>query len=456
MKMKTIFAATLLCAMASISARAADVTPAEARAIAKDAYVFSYPLALQYRTMYVQAIDANSKEYVGGFGKYRHYGMSGPENKDIVTPNNDTPYSWAWVDMRAEPWVLTLAPTDGRFFTTEWMDQWHFVLDNPGSVLDGSKGGNFLLASPNWKGKLPKGIKRIVRGESEFMGTLTRTGLNGAADLPAMQKTQQGYSLQPLSAFLGQPAPAPAPKLDFPVWVEGVDKTADIFRYVNFLLPFTVANEMDKPILARMAKIGIAPGKPWDLSKLDPALREAIVAGTADGLQQVNEGVPTVRDAGNLFGNRSKMQTHYLDRTLGVVMGQWGNVSEQSVYQTWPADADGVPLDSSKNKYTITFAPGKLPNAKFFWSITMYNLPARLLVENPIKRYSIGSNTPQMKKAADGSLTIYVQKDSPGTDKEGNWLPAPDAPFFAVLRIYGPDKAAQTAQWKAPAVDRVK
>jgi hypothetical protein len=171
---KTFLVGAIICTLAFTSTQAADVTPEEARVIARDAYIFAYPLAMQYHTMYVQAIDSNSKEYVGGFGKYRHYGISTPDNKDIVTPNNDTPYSWAHVDLRAEPWVLSLPQTDGRYFTTQWMDLWHFIVDNPGSVLDGSEGGNFLLAAPGWK---------------------------GMDDLPAMQKTQQGYKLQPLSAF---------------------------------------------------------------------------------------------------------------------------------------------------------------------------------------------------------------------------------------------------------------
>ena len=131
---KTFLVGAIICTLAFTSTLAADVTPAEARVIARDAYIFTYPLAMQYHTMYVQAIDSNSKEYVGGFGKYRHYGISTPDNKDIVTPNNDTPYSWAHVDLRAEPWVLSLPQTDGRYFTTQWMDWWHFIVDNPGRL----------------------------------------------------------------------------------------------------------------------------------------------------------------------------------------------------------------------------------------------------------------------------------------------------------------------------------
>jgi hypothetical protein len=453
---KTFLASAIICTLAFTSTQAADVTPAEARVIARDAYIFAYPLAMQYHTMYVQAIDSNSKEYVGGFGKYRHYGISTPDNKDIVTPNNDTPYSWAHVDLRAEPWVLSLPQTDGRYFTTQWMDLWHFIVDNPGSVLDGSEGGNFLLAAPGWKGEVPKGIKRIVRGESDFMGTLTRTQLKGIDDLPAMQKTQQGYKLQPLSAFLGQKASAPAPEIEWPVWIDKVDRTADIFRYVNFMLPYTTPNVLDRPILERIAKIGIGPGKPWNLAELKPEIRRAIEEGVADGLKLIGETIPKVRDAAKLYLSRANMQTDYLNRTMGVVIGQWGNDTRQAVYQGWPLDAEGVPPDSSKNKYTITFLPGQLPNYRFFWSITMYGLPERLLVNNPIKRYSIGSNSPDLKIAADGSMVIYLQKDSPGLDKEANWLPAPDSPFSAVLRVYGPGEAEQVGKWKALALERVK
>ena len=163
--------------------------------------------------MYLQAIDETSKSYSGGFGKWLHLGTSSPKDTDIVSPNNDSPYSYAWVDLRAEPWVLTLPKIeDKRFYTSQWDDLWGFVLDNPGSVEDGNGGVSVLLASPSWKGELPKGVKRVIQGESEFLGTLTRTQLFEPKDLPNVQKIQKEYKLQPLSAFLGQDAPEPRPR----------------------------------------------------------------------------------------------------------------------------------------------------------------------------------------------------------------------------------------------------
>ena len=448
--------ATAAISLCSVGTCGTGVTPDEARLIAKEAFIFSYPLALHYRTMYVQAIDSKTKEYVGGFGVYRHYGLATPDNKDIVAPSNNTPYSWAHLDLRTEPWVLTLPKTDGRYFVAQWDDLWGFVLDNPGAVLDGNGGGNYLLVSPMWNGTVPKGIKRVVRGESDFLGTLTRTGLKDASDLPNMQKIQQGYKLQPLSSFLGKPVPAAAPEINWPAWVPEVEKTIDIFRYVNFLLPYTTPNDMDKPVLDRMAKIGIAPGQPWEPTKMEPAIRKAIEDGVADGLKAANDAITKAPASTKLFGNRQQMETEYLKRTVGVMIGQWGNVPQQAVYKMWTIDSDGKPLDASKNNYALTFEPGQVPKAKFFWSLTLYNLPERLLVENPIKRYSLGSLNKELQKSKDGSLTIYVQKDSPGKDKDSNWLPAPNGPFYPVLRVFGPGKEEQTGQWKLPPLKRIE
>lgn len=426
------------------------------RKIASDAFIFSYPLVLNYRTLYLQAVDPKAKEFVGGFGQYRHYGMSGPENHDIVTPNNDTPYSWAQVDLRTEPWVLTQAPTDGRYFTAQWDDMWGFVLDNPGAVKDGDSGGSYLLAPPNWTGALPAGIKRVIRGETFFLGTLTRTGFAGPEDLANMEKTQRGYRLEPLSKFLGKPAPPPAPTIQWPRWVEGADKTTNFFSYVNFMLEYAEPNVADKATLDAMAEIGIAAGKSWDPARMESATLKAIEDGISDGWALIKESEKGVKDAGKLFGSREVIGTDYLNRTMGVYMGIYGNVKEQAVYQTWPTDSEGKPLNGAANKYTVTYGPGKLPQARYFWSITMYDLPGRFLVANPIGRYSIGSQTPSLKKGADGSVVIYVQKDSPGPDKESNWLPAADGPFFAVARVYGPGEAEQSGAWVQPPIESVK
>jgi hypothetical protein len=417
----------LLCFPQSSWAQDKPLTPAEVRATAKDAYIFAYPLVLNYRTMYLQAIDSKAEEYVGGFGKYRSYGLATPADKAIVTPNNDTPYSWAWVDLRAQPWVVSVPEVKGgRYYTLQWDDLWGFVVANLGALeLDG-KPGYYLLARPDWKGETPKGISGVVKGESVFLGTLTRTGMMGPDDLPNVQAIQRQYRLQSLSEFLGQPAPNPAPEIKWPAWDESKVKTEGFFGYVNFLLQFTRPNPDDKPTLDRIARIGIAPGKPWEPAKMSAEVRKAIQDGIADAMKALDEEARNVKSAVGLFGDREEMGTRYLARSLGVVLGIFGNVPQQAMYFPLKNDTDGDPLDTGKHNYIVRFGADRLPPVKYFWSLTMYDLPDRFLVANPIDRYSIGSRSPQLKKAEDGSITIYMQKESPGKDKESNWLPGPN------------------------------
>lgn len=446
--MRPVIVAALLCiTLVACAAPQEAVSPEQAQAIAKDAYIFTYPLVMNYRTMYMQAIEGD-----GAMGKWLHLGLASPADTDIVTPNNDTPYSYAWLDLRAEPWVLTMPEIEeDRFYTSQWDDYWGYVLDNPGSMYDGNDGYSYLLASPTWKGEVPPGIERVVRGESDILGTLTRTQIiGGEEDFPRVQEIQQGYVLQPLSAFLGTEAPAAAPTIDWPTWTEGDETGEAYWGYVNFLLPFTTPHQDDKAMYEKLASIGIEAGAPWQPEKLTPAIREAFQAGLEEAradLKRLSEGDI---DASKFFDTREQLRTDYLNRALGVYMGIFGNVAEVSVYLSTPADSEGEPLDGSKAAYTVTFPEGQLPPVKFFWSITMYGLPNRWLVDNPIDRYSVGSSTPGMKENDDGSLTIYVSAQSPGKDKEGNWLPAPDGAFWTVLRTYGPAEEIINGSYKSP------
>jgi hypothetical protein len=447
----------LSCSATGSEAASSTVSVKEARAIAKEAYTFNYPLVMMYRTMYLQAIDPTSKSYSGGFGKWLHLGTSSPKDTDIVSPNNDSPYSYAWVDLRAEPWVVTLPKIEEkRFYTSQWDDLWGFVLDNPGSVEDGNDGVSVLLASPTWMGKLPKGVKRVIQGDSEFLGTLTRTQLFDAKDLPNVKQIQQRYKLQPLSAFQNSKAPPAAPAIQWKPWKEGAETTDEFWAYVNFLLSFTTPNPQDKPVQGRMARIGLAAGTTWDSSALDKDVRDAIAAGMQDALADLKKGATHITDPSLFFRSRKDLDKDYFNRALGVMVGIFGNVKEVSVYFAVPKDDKGELLDGSKHDYSMTFAADNIPPAKNFWSWTMYKLPQRWLVDNPIDRYSIGSATPGLKKAADGSITLTFQAKSPGKDKESNWLPAPEGAFWLVLRTYGPGKAILDKTYKLPPVKQVK
>ena len=430
------------------------VTPAEARKIAKEAYIFNYPLVMYYRTMYLQAIDTTStKPNCGGFGKWLNLGTSSPKDTDIVAPNNDSPYSYAWVDLRAEPWVLTVPKIEkNRFYTSQWDDLWGFVLDNVWSQEDGNDGASVLLASPTWKGDLPKGLKRVIRGDTEFLGTLTRTQLFDPKDLANVKKIQQEYKLQPLSSYLGKPAPKAAPVIEWKAWKDGAEKTDEFWAYVNFLLPLSTPNPQDKPVLDKMAKIGLGTGA----AKPSAEIQTAMAEGMKDALAELKKAAEGSVDPALFFRSRKDTNKDYFNRALGVNLGIFGNVKAVSVYFSVPKDDKGELFDGSKHNYEITFAADQIPPAKNFWSWTMYKMPQRWLVENPINRYALGSATPGLKKGKDGSITMYFQAKSPGKDKESNWLPAPDGLFWIVLRTYGPGKSILDKSWKLPPVKQVK
>ena len=262
--------------------------------------------------------------------KWLHLGTSSPKDTDIVSPNNDTPYSYAWVDLRAEPWVLTMPKIEAkRFYTSQWDDLWGFVLDNPGSVEDGNDGVSVLLASPTWKGELPNGVKRVIQGDTEFLGTLTRTQLLEPKDLPDVKKIQNEYQLQPLSAFLGKAAPEPAPAIKWMAWKDGVETTDEFWAYVNFLLSFTTPNPQDKPVQDRMAKIGLVAGKPWDSSSLDKDISAANCRRDAGCPRGVQGGRPPRSPIPSLFfRSRKDLNKDYFNRALGVNVGIFGNVKE--------------------------------------------------------------------------------------------------------------------------------
>ena len=439
-------------ALHSAKAQTGSITPDEAQKIAKDAYIFAFPLNYYYRTIYAQIIDPNNKKSLGGFGKWRHDSLATPNDKETTMPNNDTPYSWAWVDVRSEPWVLVQPPADGdRFYSSVWGDLWGHIIDYPGSTKDGQKGGVYLLAPTSWKGQLPQGINRIIYGETTILGTLTRTAVFGTKDIPNMEKIQKGYELMPLSAYLKQPAPPAAPRPNWPVWNESDMTNANFFRLTNFLMQFVVPNALDQPMYERMAKLGIGPSGNYDPSKLSPEIVAAINKGIAEGHKEIVDGAATAIDSSKFYGTREFMGTRYLDRAVGVeVGGIIPNVPKQAFYGQWTKDASGDVMDGSKAKYTFTFPKGQLPPVRFFWSLTMYDLGTRLLVDNPINRYSIGDRTEGLKYGPDGSLTIYVQKDSPGKDKESNWLPAPAGPMSIISRMYGPDAPILDRTYKFP------
>jgi hypothetical protein len=433
----------------------------DARAIAKEAYIYGFPMAANYQTMYKQAIDTTSKDYRGAFNTLTNSkSVATPEDKFVVTPNSDTPYSYLWMDLRTEPMVVTVPEIDpNRYYTGQMIDLYTYNFAYLGTRAYGNDGGTFLIVGPGWNGDKPAGVKGVIRSETQFAYLLFRTQLFNMADLPKVNKIQAGYKAMPLSAYLKQPAPAAAPAVNWPK-ITSVPTGADVFPYVDFLFQFCPPNPSESALLARFAKINVGPGQTFNMSKFSPEIQQAINDGIRDAntdLEDVMKKINTDEiSSGDMFGARDFLKDNYLYRYAGAKLGLYGNSKQDALYFGYFADASHQPLDASKSSYELHFAKGDLPATKAFWSLTMYDGKTQLLVENPLKRYLLNSTTlKSYKYGADGSLTLYISHGNPGAAKQSNWLPAPDGPFYAIFRVYLPSDSVVDGTWKKPQMQPV-
>jgi hypothetical protein len=456
--------ALVVFAVAASAQTAPDLTPAEARSIAKEAYIYGYPLVDSYRIEYDYFVDHNSPEFKAPWNQITNIPrVFTPKDVAVQTPNSDTPYSWLGLDLRAQPIVLTLPPMDrkDRYFSVQFTDAYTFNFDYLGTSTSGNNGGTFMVAGPDWKGDTPKGIQRVIRSETQFIVVVYRTQVFNPADLENVKKIQSGYKVQTLSSYLGTGAPSAAPQVNFlkPISAAEQKTSLQFFNELNFVLQFCPTDPSETELMASFAKIDVGAGKTFDPGKLSTDIKTAIEQGRADafadfagGVKQMSEGTLT---SGDLFGTREYLKNNYLYRWLATI-GIYGNSKQEAMYPIYYVDSTGKKLNGA-NRYTLRFAPGQFPPVNAFWSLTMYGLPESLLVANPIDRYLINSPMlPNLKLDPDGGLTLVIQHDSPGKDKESNWLPSPEGPYAMYMRLYWPKKVALDGEWTAPKVQRVQ
>ena len=480
-------AATAPASAAASSAAGGAAVPslAEVRAIAEAGFVYGLPIVMNYAVMHQYVIDKNSGQWKAPFNTvYNEHRVFTPEDTAIPTPNSDTPYSLAWMDLRAEPMVLSVPAVDKkRYYSVMLVDGNTFNYGYIGTRATGPEAGDYLVAGPRWKGETPPGIKKVFQSTTDFALGVYRTQLFNPKDMPNVVKIQDGYKLQPLSAYLKQPAPAATPTPDWPslgkdavtphhdaldalVKLENkVFVETHFFDYLDFALQFAPPGPEEADIRAKLARIGVGGDKKFAFKDLSAEHKAAILLGMRDGLKKVEEKAATIGKSingwsvGSAFGDRDFYKGDWLLRAAAAKAGIYGNDAVEAMYPMTKTLADGTPLDGSKHKYTLTFAKDQLPPVNAFWSVTMYDGKNQLLVKNPINRYLLNSPMlSSMKKNPDGSLTLYIQKDSPGKDKEANWLPAPDGPIYLVMRLYWPKAEAPSilpageGTWQPPAL----
>jgi hypothetical protein len=459
--MKTVVnptVAALFVAVAS-SASAQSVTAPEARDLAEEAYVFGFAIVEHNKAIWAYGVEPKSPRYAGFNTTRSESRLYGPDDKTVVSANNDTLYTSAVMDLRAEPAVLQVPEVKSRYYSFMLVDM---VTDNfayVGTRVTGTKAGTYAVTGPGWKGHLPAGVVRISAPSWLVLG-VGRTELRGEADIPAVQIVQAGYKLMPLSKYTGQAVPAAAPKIDFPTFLDTKTATAEQFiQYLNFMMQWQAFPAIEFPLLERFAHIGIAPGRHFKASDLPPDIYAAVEAGMAAGREKISHEADTLGQRVNGWNlspaNGGEFGQDYLTRSAAAWKYIYINSAAEATYPTANVDGNGNQLDG-KNRYSLTFAKGALPPVSYFWSLTMYDAKTQVPVHNPIERYSIGDRTPSLQTAADGSLTIYIQHQSPGKALESNWLPSPNAPFYVILRAYGPKPALLDGSYKIPPVQLAK
>jgi hypothetical protein len=378
-------------------------------------------------------------------------------------PNADTVLSTVWMDLRAEPVVLTLPAVEKeRYYTAQLVDLQTFNFGYLGTRTTGHEGGDFLIAGPRWQGEKPAGVREVIRCETQFACALIRTQFLGPKDHDRIKEIEGGLQVRTLGVFLGRqvtstdpPPPWPAPRKDM---TDGIR----LFPYLNFLLQYCDPHPSEAPVMAQFARLGIGPGVTFNPATWSPAVRQAVSEGIADVWRKDFPEVMKRIDRGELtaaecFGSREFLNGDFAKRAIGAKVGLYGQSREETVYAAYFSGPDGRPFDASAHRYTLRFEKGQLPPCDAFWSITVYDGDTHLLVANPLNRHVINSlMLESMALDEDGSLTVHVQKNSPGKNREANWLPAPDGPFHCLLRLYLPKPEVIAKTWKAPELRRVE
>ncbi len=440
------------------------LTEEAALQLGAEAVIYGYPLVLADVTKQVQtnvvAPQHNGRAPINQFSNFLRFPTAA--YRDVVRVNVDTLYSLAWLDLTKEPIVLSVPDTHGRYYLMPVLDAWTNVFASPGKRTTGTQAGQFAIVGPNWTGTLPAGLTELKSPTNTAM-IAGRTQANGPAEYAVVNAIQRQYQLSPLSAF-GNPYTAAAGVVDPEIDMKTppVDQVSQMSAttFFNRLAALMAANPppaTDAPVLAKLARIGIVPGQPFDMRRLDPAVAKGLEGSVHTAMTSLQASTEDMGKSANGWRimpmNIGNFGTAYGLRAVIALIGLGANLPQDAMYPTAFEDSDGQPLTGS-NRYVLHFGKGALPPANAFWSLTMYDARS-FLVENPTNRYNIAGWMP-LTYNPDGSLDVYIQHDSPGGGKESNWLPAAAGEFSVTLRVYWPKETMLDGSWKPPAIRRVE
>jgi hypothetical protein len=444
-----------------------ELTPAEAEEIAREAYIYGFPMVVNYKALYLYTLEEQSPEYKGPLNEVScDARLFTPEDKAVVSPNSDTPYCMFWMDLRAEPVVLTMPEMEAdRYYSFQLIDLYTHNFAYLGTLTTGNGAGTYMIKQGDWKGKVPEGIDQVLECETDLFFVVVRTQLMDPEDLEQVKIIQGEYKVQTLSQFNGQETQDVPEIMEYPVWNEGDQFTEAAFTYLDFMMDLVGPIDEEMEIRRRIARLGIGTKEDFSLESFDDEIQQAIQEGVKKGFHDFEEFIAKFTSdplvSAKIFGTREflsesaevnyQLEDFYLPRAIAAHMGLYGNSGAEAIYPAYILSKEGSPFNAAENNYTLTFEPGQLPPVKAFWSLTMYDGKTQLLIQNPMNRYLLNSDMEDdFVYGDDGSITLYIQKDSPGPELENNWLPAPDGHFYCIMRLYGPEESALTGEWVNP------
>lgn len=461
-------------AAAEAGSRQAPISEAEAHSIGIDAYLYFYPLVTMELTReQLTNIEPGKEPGRGPMNTFANIPeFPSADFRAVVRPNFDTLYSIAWLDLTKEPVIVSVPDTGGRYYLLPMLDMWTDVFAAPGWRTTGTQAGDFLVVPPGWRPdlrekfaeafKLPKETQRI-EAPTPYVWVIGRTKTDGPADYDAVHKIQAGFKITPLTRWGKKPEPV-AVKIDKAIDMKTPPKrqvdsmpAAKFFAVAAELLKKQPPHLTDEPIIARLKRIGFDAGESFDLDKLDPSIRGALASVPDDAQKLMQWKTPTIARVVNSWSMNTDTMgvygNYYLKRAIVSQLGLGANLPEDAVYPLNLGDETGKPLDGA-NKYVLHFGKEQIPPVEAFWSITLYD-PEGFQVANSLNRFAVSSWMP-FTYNSDGSLDLYFQHESPGVDRETNWLPAPKGPFNLTMRLYAPKRDALTGEWNPPPVTKVK
>jgi hypothetical protein len=447
---------------ATAASTALAMSEQEAHAIAVDAYLYLYPLVLmdltRKQSTNIEAGREIAKGPMNTFTSLPAYPAA--DMKIVVRPNFDTLYSVAWLDLTKQPMIVSAPDTGGRYYLLPMLDMWTDVFASPGWRTTGTQAANYLVTPRDWSGTVPSEMTRI-NAPTPFVWVIGRTKTDGPQDYDAVHKIQAGYKVTPLSEWGKPPKPAevsidPTVDMKTPPKAQIDTMPGDkFFTYAAGLLRVIPPHITDQPMIAQLKKIGIEPGKSFEIEKVEPAARSALYGAPGEAQKLMAWKVPTLArvvngwslntDTMGVYGN------YYLKRAIVAQLGLGANLPEDAIYPLNLGDESGKPLNGANN-YTLHVDKGNAPPTAAFWSVTLYDAEG-FQVANALDRFAVSSWMP-FKYNGDGSLDLYFQNESPGQEKEANWLPAPKGAFNLTMRIYAPKSEALTGKWNPPPVLR--